>query len=223
MKLVSYNKSEVMSRAWQLFKNQDIRTDEMFGNCLKESWAITKTKGRLNFDLIYKQYKGEVLQRLKMKIRNSEDCEDLCIDIFMKINEYLKVFNCEKGQFNTWLFTFVNNKIIDYYRGEGKKAEQRVNVSDFVDEEGSECFTFVGSENTSDDIENRELRIKIDEVMSNLKPKYKKIAELFYIQQLQYTEIAEILQVPMNTVKVTILRAKQMLQNALQNEYAMLR
>jgi RNA polymerase sigma-70 factor (ECF subfamily) len=223
MKLVSYNKSEVMLRAWKLFKNQDIRTDEMFSICLKESWAITIKKGRLNFDLIYKQYKDEVMNRLRMKVKSTEDCEDMCIDIFMKINEYLQVFNCERGQFNTWLYTFVNNKVIDYYRGEGKKAEQRINVSDFVDDENKECYTFVGGENTSNDVENRELQRKIRRAIRTLKPIEKRLAILRLIKEYDYSEIAEMLEMPMNSVKVMIFRAKQNLQIALKQEYALLR
>lgn len=219
---VNYNKSEVMLRAWKLFKSQDIKTDEMFSTCLKQSWCITKAKGKLDFNAIYKEYHKIVLNRLQMKVRNAEICEELCNDIFLKVNEYLSVFNCEKAKFNTWLFSFVNNKIIDYYRGEGKKAEQLVNTSDFVDAEGSECFTFVGGEIASTDIESQELGNKIAKVMSRLKPQYREIADLYYVQQKQYKEIAEILRIPMSNVKVTIMRAKLMLQNALQNDYAML-
>lgn len=219
---VNYNKSEVMSRAWKLFNGQEVKTDDMFSICLKESWRITKSKGKLDFNSIYKEYHQPVLNRLKMKVRNVEVCEELCNDIFLKVNEYLNIFNSERAKFSTWLFKFVDNKIIDYYRGEGKKADQLVNTSDFVDSEGSECFTFVGGDIASIEVESQELSLKIGEVMNNLKPKYREIADLYYYQQKQYKEIAEILNIPMSNVKVTIMRAKLMLQKALQKDYAML-
>ena len=57
------------------------------------------------------------------------------------------------------------------------------------------------------------------DALNNLKPKYREVATLNFIEGRSYKEIANILQIPINTVKVTLLRAKEMLQNELQNEY----
>jgi RNA polymerase sigma factor (sigma-70 family) len=216
----NYNKSIIMKRAWQLFKKQDVRTDEMFAECLKMSWAITKKIPA--FNEVYKDYKNLVMSQLRQKIKNESDCEELCNDIFMKVNEFLHTFNCERAKFSTWIYKFVENKIIDYFRGEGKRMQQQSNVSDLVNSEGQEAFTFVSHSETSSHVEGKELQSKISLAMSKLKPQYRRIAELFFLEQKEYKEIAEILDIPMGTVKGTLLRAKVMLQNALQAEYQML-
>lgn len=216
----NYSKSTIMKRAWELFKNQDVRSDEMFGTCLKMSWAIAKKAP--TFNELYKDYKGLVMSQLRQKIKNEMVCEELCNDVFLKINEFLDTFDCNRAKFTTWIYKFVENKIIDYFRGEGKRMQQQTNVSDFVNSEGQEAFSFVSHSEASSHIESKELQSKINCALSKLKPQYKRIAELFFVEQKEYKEIAEILDIPMGTVKGTLLRAKVMLQNALQAEYQML-
>jgi RNA polymerase sigma-70 factor (ECF subfamily) len=209
-----------MRKAWELFKNQSVRTDETFSNCLKLAWSIAKKLQTLpTFNELYKEHKSMVMSQLRQKIKNESVCEELCNDVFLKVNEILSTFNCEKAKFSTWIYTFVKNKIIDYYRSEGKKAQQTASVSDFVNSEGQEAFSFISDNNASNSVECAELQSKIDLALNNLKPIYKQIAEMFYVEQLKYEEIAERLNVPMGTVKGTLLRAKVMLQNSLQAEY----
>lgn len=219
--------SLIMKRAWRMFKKQEVRTDLMFSECLKESWVIAKNLAIANeslpsFDELYNKYKGQVMAQLRQSIKDEMVCEDICIEVFLKVNEFLQDFDSSKANFSTWIHKITYNKIVDYCRGEGKKAQQRVSTSDLVNSEGQEAFTFIGHLDTSADIEHRELQSKITKAMSKLKPQYKRIAELFYIEQLKYEEIAKELDIPMNRVKVTLLRAKVMLQNYLQAEYQML-
>ena len=206
-----------MRKAWEIYKAQNIRTDSKFGECLKLAWAIAKKLP--TFNELYKDYKGLVMSQLRQKIKNVSVCEELCNDIFLKVNEVLSAFDCERAKFSTWIYSFVSNKIVDYFRSEGKKAMQTTNVSDFVNSEGQEAFNFVDNNNASTPIECAELHTKINQALNSLKPIYKQIAEMFYIEQLKYEEIAERLNIPMGTVKGTLLRAKVMLQNSLQAEY----
>ncbi len=209
-----------MRKAWQLFKAQEIKTDKMFSDCLKQAWVIAKKLP--SFNELYKEHKGLVMSQLRQKIKNEEICEELCNDVFLKVNEFLVIFDCERAKFSTWIYKFVENKIVDYFRSEGKKAQQTSKVSDLVNSEGQEAFSFLSDSDASTDIETSELSSKIVEAMSRLKPMYKRIAEMFYVEQLKYDEIAEELNIPMGTVKGTLLRAKVMLQNSLQQEYQML-
>ena len=66
-------------------------------------------------------------------------------------------------------------------------------------------------------MESNELNIGINNAFANLKPKYKRIAELYFLEDKQYNEIAEICNVPMGTVKGMISRCREMLQSELNN------
>ncbi len=57
-----------------------------------------------------------------------------------------------------------------------------------------------------------ELKKRINRAFNTLKPNYKRIAELFFLDGKKYHEIAEICQIPMGSVKGMINRARTLLQ-----------
>ena len=215
-----YNKSFIMRKAWEIYKGQEIRTDAKFSECLKLAWAIAKKLP--TFNELYKDYKSIVMSQIRQTIKNQDDCEDICSEVFIKVNRLLSVFDCERASFKTWVHKITKTMVIDFARGEGKKAQQTSKVSDLINSEGQETFSFLSDNDASTGVETSELSSKIIEAMSRLKPIYKQIAEMFFIKEYSYTEIAEELNIPMGTVKGTLLRAKVMLQNSLQQEYQML-
>ena len=179
---------------------------------------------RQNFNKIYSEYKPIVEQYMRTKIRNSEDREEMINDVFVKVAEFLEVYNCERAKMNTWIFTMVRNRLIDHYRknalGMSEEGAIVTATADFVDSNGEEFFQFVGSGTASDAIENAELQKKIACAFRTLKPKYRKVAILFFLREKKYEEIAELCNVPMGTVKGMLSRAKEMLQMELKTEYA---
>jgi RNA polymerase sigma factor (sigma-70 family) len=218
-----YNRSAVMKRAWYLFKNLDVkeRTDKGFSRCLKNSWAIEKATPQ--FNEYYIKYKSLVMNRIGQTIKNSADCEDICAEVFVKLFNYLHTFDCNRVvpvKFTTWLMSITKNAVIDHVRH--KKLDYSTNMSDLVNSEGQETFSFVSDTHTLKTVEDGELSLKIESAMSKLKPQYRKVFELYFKSGKKYTQIAEELQIPLNTVKGTLLRAKAMLQEYLQKEYAML-
>lgn len=215
--MTKFNKSFIMVKAWELYKSQDIRTDAKFSECLKLAWSYYKKYPI--FDILYKEYKGRVLHQISQTIKNNDACEDICTEVFMKVNRLLSSFTCKKSSFNTWVHRITTTMVVDYSRTEGKKALETSKVSDLVNSEGQEAFSFISDSNASGNIETEELNSKINSALNKLKPIYKQIAEMFYVKQYSYTEIAEELNIPMGTVKGTLLRAKVMLQNSLQSEY----
>jgi len=181
---------------------------------------------KLNFSAVYNEYRPLVMARLRTKIRSNEEREDVCQDIFMKVLNFLEVYNCDKAKLNTWIFTIVNNHLTDTYRKNAlAKSEEGAIVTttaDFVDSNGEEFFQFFGNGTASDAVESAELQKRIAIAFRSLKPKYRKVAILFFLREKKYEEIAEACNVPMGTVKGMLSRAKEMLQMELQTEYATL-
>ena len=64
---------------------------------------------------------------------------------------------------------------------------------------------------------------KIVKAFENLKPNYRKIAELYFIEDKQYNEIADICNIPLGTVKGMISRCREMLQSELKDVYGVKR
>jgi RNA polymerase sigma-70 factor (ECF subfamily) len=215
-----YNKSQIMKKAWQLFKNevakdQNNRTDSMFSECLKQSWQIAK--GQPSIESLYKAHYQGIFNFINMKIHNIDDAQELTNDTFIKALQNMHLFNAEKSSISTWLHNIAKNCVIDHYRKD--QSDKYINVSNFTDEAGKEMYQFTDNNRTDDILENKELSENIRKAMSTLKPKYKKVAELYFIKDQPYNEIAEALEMPVGSVKGMVFRIKEMLQGRLQFVY----
>ena len=210
-----YNKSQIMKKAWQLFKNQDVRTDEKFAECMRSAWQIAK--GQPTIESLYKLHYQGILNFINMKLHNLEVAEELTNDTFIKALQNMHLYNAEKSNISTWLHNIAKNCVIDYYRKD--QSDKYINVSNFTDESGKEMYQFTDNNRTDTILENKELSENIKKAMSTLKPKYQKVAELFFIKDQPYNEIAEALEMPVGSVKGMVFRIKEMLQGRLQFVY----
>ena len=210
-----FNKSQIMKRAWQLFKNQDVRTDEKFAECMRSAWQIAK--GQPSIESLYKAHYQGILNFINMKIHNIDDAQELTNDTFIKALQNMHLFNAEKSSISTWLHNIAKNCVIDHYRKD--QSDKYINVSNFTDESGKEMYQFEDTNKTDIILENKELSESIQKAMSTLKPKYKKVAELYFIKDQPYNEIAELLELPLGSVKGMVFRIKSMLASQTELKY----
>jgi len=210
-----YNKSLIMRRAWE-FKHAN--KYETLSECLKASWSIAKNgTANLTFNKAYADNYNTILNFVNYKIRNFENAEEITNDIFLKVHEHFKNYDVKKAGFKTWLYTITNRKIIDYYR-KNANVEQVTHIDNFVNEEGKETIQIESNINESG-IEQTEITEAVKKAITNLNPKEQKITQLYFLEQKQYKEVSEILQIPVGSVKGTINRIRAKLQESLQNEY----
>ena len=168
-------------------------------------------------DLIYHlldsgedKYFNELIERYKDKIFNfvirylssREDSEDITEDIFIKVYFKIDKFDKNKGSFKTWLFKIAKNTIYN-------KLKERKMVKISYDD------IYSDKEDIDLNIENNEI---IQNAINKLKKDQKTIILLYYMEGLKYREIAKTLNMPENTIKTKIRRAKEILKNEL-NEY----
>lgn len=173
----------------------------------------------LTTDGLYKKYYSDIHRYILTKIRNTMDAEEIASEVFVRCDKHLISYNVEKGKVTTWLYTIAKRLIIDHYR---KVNENLVNVSQFVDESGKEMFQFTSDDEADSNVQNSELMTAINRAMSKLNNTQRKVAIMYFIENEQYDEIANVLEIPLNSVKVTIHRIREALQKSLINEYAML-
>ena len=179
----------------------------------------------MKIEVIYKENYASILNYVSMKVKDKLIAEDITADVFLKVCTKLKTFNpdyvSEKGNktsFNTWLHTIANNCIIDKFRKDAKENVQ--NVGEFVNAEtGKETFQFVSHEDSEANynIENLELKKAIYAAIDKLKPAYRNIAILHFINELNYNEVVKATNIPLNTVKVMIFKVRERLQTELKS------
>ena len=156
---------------------------------------------------IYK-YRNYIYNHLRYRINNEVVAEELTDGVMDKAVRLSGTFDSEKSALKTWLTTIANTTLIDYTR----TRKPITSISSYTDDNGKESFELVAEETT----DNSELKAKLTKAFNSLKPKYKRIAILYFKNEMSYQEIATVCDVPMGTVKGMISRCREMLKAELQ-------
>ena len=166
------------------------------------------------FEEIYSENYEGILNHINIRVSNPEIAEELTNDVFMKVHKHLGDYDETKSAIPTWVRFIAHNTVIDHFRC-NRYANNRTSASDFNNGEGITEFEFVSEGSADTELERSELGQKIMSSFRSLKPKYRRVAVLYFMNQKQYKEIAEILDIPMGTVFGMISRCRAMLQNSL--------
>lgn len=212
-----FNKSLIMRRAWKFYRKE---IDISFSEALKKSWFISKNKKHnLTFNKVYADHYNNVFSFIKTKT-NNEVAEEIVQDVFVKVFENLDIYDPKKSKLITWLYAISNNSITDFFR-KNKYKNNITHIDNFVNDQGKEIFEIESNLNELG-IENNELAEAVQNAMNKLNQKEQKIANLYFLQQKQYSEVAQCLDIKLGTVKGTINRIRGKLQESLLYEYTML-
>ena len=83
-----------------------------------------------DIETIYAQFSTKVMGYIHARVRNRADAEDLCSDVFEKVQRKLADFDPSKASVSTWVFTITRNTVIDHYRRSKPTEELDETLSD---------------------------------------------------------------------------------------------
>ena len=176
----------------------------MFENIEKDILVRAKA-GDLNaFEYILSFYEKAIYNYCLRILKNSHSAKDVAQDTFIKVYTHRREIDPERN-IKTWIFTIATNTAYDFLRG--KKRKQEISLDADVETISSLKTYYVEEGLVSD----------VDKALEQINPEYKKVLLLFYQQGFEYKEIAEILEMPINTVKTHISRGKDQLSDYLEN------
>lgn len=205
--------------AHKSFKGMD-KTSENWSIALKTAWAIVKNRPTLDFNKIYSENYNRILFYINGNVKNMDISMELTNDTFLKVNDNLEYYTPELGKVTTWVYNIAKNVVIDYFRANNRRLTNTTNIENYVSEEGECFFTVTDNHVASETVENKEVNDKIMLAINSLSDKYKQVAMLHIIEEKNYSEIAEIMNISMANTKVMILRTKEKLQAQLRFEYS---
>lgn len=162
------------------------------------------------------EYYRETIYFMLLKMTgNSIDAEDLTIEAFGKAFKNIKQYTPDYA-FSTWLFKIASNNCIDHIRRKKKNVLSNEQNEEIDEYETTKDIT--AKQNDPEETFIKEQKAELmREVVDKLKPRYKKLIELRYFQELSYEEICDDLELPLGTVKAQLFRARQLLFNILKN------
>ena len=165
------------------------------------------------FSLFIREYENQIYSLCVSIVKNREEAIDLVQDTFYLAFKNLSSFK-GNSKFSTWLYRIAYNLSISRVRRKNNFLSL-----DGVFEDGKELDI---EDETSDiwlSIDEEEIKIMIEEGMRKLKPWERAIIELRDIKNLNYDEIAEVLGIPMGTVKSRLNRARSHLKKIIEMEF----
>ena len=144
-------------------------------------------------------------------LKNPEDAADLTQDAFIRLVRALPQYTGE-SRFTTWLYRLVVNLGRDELRRRGRQ----VPIAPPSDEpDDQDPIASVADDDRWADPEqalnSQELRSEVRRALAQLDEHHRLVLTLYYFDDMKYTDIAEVLDMPLNTVKSHIRRGKERL------------
>jgi RNA polymerase sigma-70 factor (ECF subfamily) len=140
-------------------------------------------------------------------LRRREDAEDIAQQVFVKAYFSLKRFD-QRAAFSTWLYKITVNECWDLLRK--KKVRPLVYESDLSEEQARQVITSEQRGNTGPDVSERiEARERVERLLEGLDERDRLMLILKEVEGFSIEEIAEVLDLNGNTVKVRLFRARR--------------
>jgi len=164
------------------------------------------------FAELMNRYRDSIYYMLLKMVNNPSDADDLTIEAFGKAFKNINLYTPNYA-FSTWLFRIATNNCIDFIR---KKKSAPTAIDQQQDEQDDPASNLQSDLPGPEEEMMQKQKIKhLGNVVSQLKPKYRRLIELRYYKEYSYEEIANELKLPLGTVKAQIFRAKELLYNIL--------
>lgn len=145
-------------------------------------------------------------------LHQPDDAADLTQEVFIRLMRVLPQYSGE-SRFTTWLYRLVVNLCRDELRRRGRQVQLAPVIED--DEPSLHPLDLIADDDRATDplraLSDNELRLAVRHALEQLEDHYRLSLTLYYFDDLKYTDIAEILDVPLNTVKSYIRRGKERL------------
>lgn len=180
--------------------------------------AILANQGReAAFAELLRRYERPVFSLIFRMVRDRTLSEDLAQEAFIRAFNAIGSYN-EKYKFSSWIFKIANNHTIDHLR---KRKLDTISIdgsphaTSVQEEEQTRLVVTATDETPEEYVQNRELGGQIEDAIALLRPEYRTAILLRHVEGYPYEEIAEIMDLPLGTVKTYLHRARSELKTHL--------
>jgi RNA polymerase sigma-70 factor (ECF subfamily) len=162
------------------------------------------------FRTLITQHERLVVHMVGRLIKNKEEQEEICQDVFLKVFDKLKEFNFQ-SKLSTWIATIAYRQAINAIR------KNRMQWTDIPEEESFSAY-FVDNDDPEKLLEERDMDDYILRLVDLLPQQYKLVLTLFHLENMNYQEIGEITGMPEGTVKSYLFRARNLLKEKVKSK-----
>ncbi len=172
-----------------------------------EEVAIQVQKGDIeSFRVLVERYEPKMTRYAKRFFFDGDEGKDLVQEVFIKAYVNIRSFDASR-RFSPWIYRIAHNEFVNNIK---RRQKERENVS---------IFDFdvliphlIAKESADDGVNKAEVKRMLEGSLSKLNAKYKEPLVLYYFEDMDYREIADILHIPISTVGVRLQRGRAMLK-----------
>jgi RNA polymerase sigma-70 factor (ECF subfamily) len=171
-----------------------------------ESLALSVQKGDTDaFGELVTRYEKKLARYGTKFLSNPEDITDLVQDVFLKAYQNMKSFDTSL-KFSPWIYRIAHNEFVTALRKRSRRPLIHVDFDTFISHP-------VYDDPSEREREQKEIRAVLEKGIEELPDKYREVLILFYLEELSYQEVAEVLHVPVATVGIRLKRAREKLKS----------
>ncbi len=167
--------------------------------------VLVKAGDLAAFNSIITAWQKLIFNHIYRLTGSESDAADLTQETFLKVYKKRNLIDPTRN-FKTWLYKVATNTTYDWFDKNKRRRDIPLPTDDESETIGPQLPYYRVDKATSIDLEL---------ALAKIKPQYRSVIFLYYQQGFTYEEIAEIMKIPLGTVKTLLYRAKQALAKEL--------
>ncbi|MFZ1988040.1 MAG: RNA polymerase sigma factor [Minisyncoccia bacterium] len=161
------------------------------------------------FGVLMARYEPKLMRYGSRFLEGGDDVRDIVQDVFIKTYQNIQSFDSTQ-KFSPWIYRIAHNAFVNELR---RKSHGPMRLPDFdllLDHAPA-------IESADSKSEHGSLVRLVESGLADISPKYREVLILYFMEELSYKEIADVLRIPVNTVGVRLARAKEALKTFYKN------
>ncbi len=165
------------------------------------------------FEALVVKYQRRVARHVARYVKSADDVEDVVQEVFIRAYRGLASFRGD-SQFYSWLYRIAANAALNHLR----RASDDVSLGDDAPDERASEFAPGVSDAAQPDrtLMAEQIADAVQRALAKLQPQLTEALMLFEVEKKSYAEIAEMLQIPIGTVRTRIFRAREFIAKRLE-------
>ncbi|MEJ2695077.1 MAG: sigma-70 family RNA polymerase sigma factor [Candidatus Sulfobium sp.] len=177
--------------------------------------AQRASEDKPDFQNIYVSFSGKI-RRYLARLVGEADFEDVTQEVFLKVNAGLDEFRGDSS-LSTWIYRIATNAAVDHNRKSSTRLKEQRAEGHFPDDSMTEESTAVDPTPPQDrQLIRKEMSDCIRGIVDGLPENYRTVLILSDLEELKNDEIAEVLDISLQTVKIRLHRARLKLKKELE-------
>lgn len=165
-----------------------------------------------SFRILVERYEPKMARYAKRFLFASDDAKDLVQEIFIKVYTNIRSFDADR-RFSPWIYRIAHNEFVNSLK---KKNKERGNLSLFYVDV---LFPHpIAKETADNEVHRREIKELLEGSLDKIDMKYRAPLMLYYLEDMDYKEVADILRIPVSTVGVRLQRGKLLLKKSIEKK-----